>query len=68
LAKLVRGKLKAMLGRRQPDLVLPPERMAQTQDRPHHVLGEGEQAVLDYLARYVFRLAITNPRIADLDD
>ncbi len=30
--------------------------------------GEGEQAVLDYLARYVFRVAITNARIVGLDD
>ena len=30
--------------------------------------GRGEQAVLDYLARYVFRIAITNARIVGLDD
>ena len=30
--------------------------------------GKGEQAVLDYLARYVFRIAITNARIVGLDD
>ncbi len=30
--------------------------------------GDGEQAVLDYLARYVFRTAITNSRIIALDD
>jgi hypothetical protein len=30
--------------------------------------GEGEQAVLEYLARYVFRVAITNTRIVGLDD
>ena len=30
--------------------------------------GQGEQAVLDYLARYVFRIAITNARIVGLDD
>ena len=28
----------------------------------------GEQAVLDYLARYVFRVALTNARIVGLDD
>jgi len=32
------------------------------------VWGDGEQAVLDYLARYVFRVAITNTRIVGLDD
>lgn len=30
--------------------------------------GEGEQAVLDYLARYVFRIAITNNRILSVND
>ena len=30
--------------------------------------GDGEQAVLDYLARYVFRVALTNARIVGLDD
>jgi len=30
--------------------------------------GEGKQAVLDYLARYAFRVAITNARIVGLDD
>jgi hypothetical protein len=30
--------------------------------------GDGEQAVLEYLARYVFRVALTNARIVGLDD
>jgi hypothetical protein len=30
--------------------------------------GKGEQAVLDYLARYVFRIALTNARIVDLGE
>ena len=30
--------------------------------------GVGEQAVLDYLARYVFRIALTDRRIVGLDD
>jgi len=30
--------------------------------------ANGEQAVLDYLARYVFRVALTNARIVGLDD
>ena len=68
LAKLVRGKLKAMLQQRRPDLVLP----ASAWRKPWVVhttsWGAGEPAVLDYLARYVFRVAITNARILDLDD
>lgn len=68
LAKLVRGKLRAMLGRRRPDLVLP--RTAWRKPWVVHITPwrEGEHAVLDYLARYVFRVAITNTRITALDD
>src|SRR6202020_1021560 len=61
LAKLVRGKLRAGLQKSRPDLVLPDA----VWSKPW---GDGEQAVLDYLARYVFRVAITNPRIVGLDD
>jgi Putative transposase/Transposase zinc-binding domain len=68
LAKLVRSKLKAMLHSRRPDLVFP--RSAWRRPWIVHMTpwGEGEQAVLDYLARYVFRVAITNTRITSLDD
>jgi hypothetical protein len=68
LAKLVRGKLKALLGQRRPDLALP----AAVWRKPWivHITswGAGEPAVLDYLARYVFRVAITNPRLVGLDE
>lgn len=30
--------------------------------------GKGDQAVLNYLGRYVFRIAITNARILDMDE
>ena len=68
LAKLVRGKLKAMLGGRRPGIVLP--QSAWRKPWIVHITpwGQGEQAVLDYLARYVFRVAITNPRILTLDE
>jgi len=68
LANLVRGKLKAMLRDRRPDIVLPYS--AWRKPWVVHITpwGEGEHAVLDYLARYVFRVAITNARIADLDN
>jgi hypothetical protein len=68
LAKLVRGKFRALLQQKCPDLVIPEA----VWDRPWilHVTawGNGEQAVLDYLARYVFRIALTNARIVGLDD
>ena len=68
LAKLVRGKFRALLLRRCPDLVVPD--MAWQVPWILHVTawGNGEQAVIDYLARYVFRIALTNARIAGLDD
>ena len=68
LAKLVRGKLRAAFEKRRPDLVIPEtvwSRSWVTQCTPW---GEGEQGILDYLARYVFRVAITNTRIVGLDD
>jgi Putative transposase/Transposase zinc-binding domain len=68
LAKLVRGKLKALLAKKRPDLIAP--EAAWTTPWVVHVTpwSQGEQAVLDYLARYVFRIAITNARIVGLDE
>ena len=68
LAKLVRGKFRALLRRKRPDLVI-----ADAIWRVPWILhvtawGNGEQAVLDYLARYVFRIALTNARILGLDE
>ena len=64
----MRGKFRALLLRKCPDLVIP-----NTVWRTPWILhvtawGTGVQAVLDYLARYVFRVALTNARIVDLDD
>src|SRR5271157_624474 len=42
--------------------------LAQSLGSQCHTWGNGEQAVLDYLARYVFRVALTNARIVGLDD
>src|SRR5208282_2252125 len=68
LAKLVRGKFRAMLRCKRPDLGIPDA--AWRKDWILHVStrGNGEPAVLDYLARYVFRVALTNARIVGLDD
>jgi putative transposase/transposase-like zinc-binding protein len=68
LAKLVRGKLRAAFAKRRPDLSIPTAAWSKpwvTQCTPW---AEGEQGVLDYLARYVFRVAITNARIVGLDE
>jgi hypothetical protein len=67
LAKLVRGKLKALLRRRRPDLVLPWSAWRKPWVVYITAWGEGEQTVLDYLTRYVFRVAITNARLIGLD-
>jgi hypothetical protein len=68
LAKLVRGKFRALLLRKCPGLVIP-DAVWRTPWILHVTAwGTGEQAVLDYLARYVFRVALTNARIVDLDD
>jgi hypothetical protein len=68
LAKLVRGKLKAAFAARRPDLVRPAAAWAKPWVVHCTAWGEGGQAVLDYLARYVFRVAISNTRIVALDD
>jgi hypothetical protein len=63
----VRGKLKALLARERPDLIAP----AAAWTTPWVVKiipwGNDTDAVLRYLARYVFRIAITSTRIVALD-
>jgi hypothetical protein len=66
LAKLVRGNLKAAFQKKRPDLVLPDAAWSQPWVVHCTPWGEGKQAVLDYLARYVFRVAVTNTRIVAL--
>jgi len=68
LANLVRGKLKAALEKRRPDLVVPPAVWSKPWVTHCTTWGDGADAVLQYLARYVFRVAITNNRIVGLDD
>ena len=68
LAKLVRGKLKAALAQRRPDLVLPAATWSKRWVVHCTAWGEGDEAVLRYLARYVFRVAITSSRIVRLDE
>jgi hypothetical protein len=68
LARLLRGKLRAAFAKRRSDLVLPQAAWSKPWVVHCTAWGTGEQAVLDYLARYVFRVAITNTRIVGLDD
>jgi Putative transposase/Transposase zinc-binding domain len=67
LARLVRGKFRALLCRKRPDLVIPDTVWRKPWILHVTAWGNGEQAVLDYLARYVFRVALTNARIVGLD-
>lgn len=68
LAKLVRGKLLAMLAKRCPELALPKAVWRKPWVVHSTPWGEGADAVLRYLARYVFRAAISNSRIESLDN
>src|SRR5262249_19985220 len=68
LAVLVRAKMRAALAKRRPDLVLPKALRSTPRFRPCTTWGDGAEAVLRYLARYVFRVAITESRIVGLDD
>jgi hypothetical protein len=68
LDKLVRGKFRAMLCQKCPGLVIPDAVWRKRWILHVTAWGNGEQAVLDYLARYVFRVALTNARIVSFDD
>jgi hypothetical protein len=68
LAVLVRAKMRAALAKRRPDLVLPKAAWRKPWVIHCTAWGDGAEAVLRYLARYVFRVAITEGRIVGLDD
>ena len=68
LTRKVRGKFRALLQRACPDLVTPGLVWRKRWIAHVTAWGRGEQAVLDYLARYAVRIAITNRRIVGLDD
>ena len=69
LSKLIRRKFKARLKRRDFDLYRSVDPLTWSKDWVAHSLhyGQGQSVVLQYLARYVFRIAITNHRIIDMD-
>ena len=67
---MLRGKFRAMLDKRQPGLCAQQPKAAWSKKWvvwcKHW--GQGETAVLDYLGRYVHRIAITNTRIVAMDE
>jgi Zn finger protein HypA/HybF involved in hydrogenase expression len=70
LSRLVRGTFHDALKQERPDLEAPLPADVWSRDwvawcKPW---GQGETAVLDYLARYVHRIAITNGRILTIDE
>ena len=67
LGKLIRGKVRAELARRLPTAAIPGAVWRQPWVVHCTPWAEGERGVLDYLARYVFRTAVTNSRLQALD-
>jgi len=69
VSRLVRGKLRAGLAREHPEIYVQIPAAVWKRDwvADCRYWGRGEQAVLEYLARYVFRIALTNRRIVAMD-
>ena len=65
LAVLVRAKMRAALAKRRPDLVLPKAAWRKPWVIHCTAWGDGAEAVLRYLARYVFRVAILKVASSD---
>ena len=70
LSRLVRGTFHDALKKHRPDLEarLPASVWTREWVAWCKPWGQGETAVLDYLARYVHRIAITNRRLTALDE
>ena len=70
LSRLVRGKFHDALKKARPDLEakLPASVWTREWVAWCKRWGQGQTAVLDYLARYVHRIAITNRRILEMDE
>ena len=68
LARLVRGKLKSLLAKHCPGVIVPKAVWTKRWVVHATAWGEGADAVLRYLARYVFRTALTNNRLVSFDE
>jgi hypothetical protein len=68
LARRVRTKLRSTLEKQRPDLIVPSAVWSKPWVVDCTAWGDGAEAVLRYLARYVFRVAISESRIVGLDD
>jgi hypothetical protein len=70
LSKIVAARMRDVLEKEKPKLFrrLPPMVWKRKWCSFCKRYGRGKEAVLNYLARYVFRIAITNTRIVHMDD
>ena len=70
LSKLFRGKFRARLKKQAGELFKSVDPKTWSNEWVVHCkhYGSGQTAVLQYLSRYVFRIAITNRRILAMDD
>jgi len=70
LSKMIRRRFGQQLRKLKPAVFqsLPPQTWINGWNTFCKPYGHGADAVLEYLARYVFRVAITNARIVNMDD
>ena len=70
LSKLVRRRFRASLKKSEPETFAPIDNIVWKQGWNSFCesYGKGAKAVLNYLGRYVYRVAITNNRIVAMDD
>jgi hypothetical protein len=70
LSKLIAGRFRDALKKDKPEAFnrLPQKTWKQAWCSFSKHYGQDRTAVVDYLARYAFRIAITNARILDMDD
>jgi hypothetical protein len=70
LSRLIAARFRDALKKARPEAFhpLPPKTWKQPWCSFGKHYGRGRRAVVDYLARYAFRIAITNARIVALDD
>ena len=70
LSRLVRRRMREELAARHPDILDAVPKEVWRKEWVANILpwGGGKTGVLEYLARYVFRIAISNSRLTDMDD
>jgi hypothetical protein len=70
LSKLIKGKFAYYMRKKHPELYAQVDEQIWRKDWVCHSIhyGRGNKAVLNYLSRYVHRVAITNSRILGIDN